>query len=101
MGRPRHRILQDRGLRGEEPGDKVAVLAGGSDDHTTCAQVGPVEERAVDVELFDVLLAGINQHVVPGQVHLEGRLVQGFGQRRRKLGGVGRPVGQGHVESVC
>ena len=75
MGRPRDRIFQDRGLRGEEPGDKVAVLAGGSDDHATCAEVGAVEERAVDVKLFDVLLAGVDQHEIPGQVHLMNALL--------------------------
>ena len=53
-----------------------------------------------DVKLFDVLLTGVDQHEVPGEVHLQGRLVQGFGQRKREFGGGGHPVGQDHVESV-
>ena len=74
----RNGVLEDGGLRGEEARDKVDLVAGCGHNDAAVAQVDLVEFCAVDADLIHRFLIGVNQDVVAGLEHLDGRVVDGI-----------------------
>ncbi len=79
VGRAGDGVFEDGGLWGEETRNEIYVVAWSGHDHTTVAQVNAVKLVAVNADVIQGLLIGVDEHEVAGLVHLDGSVVEGLG----------------------
>ena len=86
VGRAGDGVLEDGGLWGEEAGHEVDVVARGGDDDAAVAEVDLVEFGAVDGDVVQGRLVGVDEDVIARFQDFNGGMVDGVGDGLGQLG---------------